>query len=381
MVATSMHYIFGVMIAYLLGYRGNKKFWVGLLAVIPDIDAIFFIFLAAGRNIFNYSLGFYETSQTAVMLLGHRGISHSLFLFGLAVLMAYLFTRKRSVALAVFSIWGSHLVLDAMTSWKMFLLLPFSYMPFYLGIVEVFDSWLMFFTSLMLGFLICSSLIENESKKGPVFGYLFFLVLGVYPAIRMNEFNIQTIVLSQLVIFGSIIYCVAALKNRRKKRLVNFVGRGIKYSSLLAVSYLVLLIIGKLFYSFSYSIPFIDLEPLEEFAYNGNLHTYELDEGAAYRVGMVNLKGQMQEQVIPKVINDIGVESSLIIAYQEAYGYALHTNWINHPVWTFMSEDGEVYVNIRYAKSFLPTKFNPGPSRGVNVQLQDGLLVRYDRVV
>ena len=379
MVATSMHYIFGVLIAYFLGYRGNKKFWMGLLAVLPDLDAIFFIVLAAGRNVFTYSLDFYESSQTAVMLLGHRGISHSLLLLGIVVLITLAFTRKKQILLAVVSIWGSHLVLDALTSWKMFPLLPFSYAPFYLGIVEVFDSWLMFFSALILAFLICSSLIENDSRKGPLFAYLFFLVLGVYPAIRMHEFNIQTMVLSQLVILVAVVYCVQALKRRRKRRLVNFVRRGIVMSSLLAVGYLVLLVIGKAFFAFSYSVPFVALEPLEEFAYNGNTHTYELIEGDAYRVGMVSLAGSEQELVIPIVVNDIGVDGRLVQEYRDAYGYALHTNWINYPVWTFKSENGEVYVNIQYAKSFLPTEFNPGPSRGVNVQLMDGLLVRYGR--
>jgi membrane-bound metal-dependent hydrolase YbcI (DUF457 family) len=313
------------------------------------------------------------------MMLGHRGISHSLLLLGVVLLVTLAFTRKRQTLLAVFCIWGSHLVLDALTSWKMFPLLPFSYAPFYLGIVEVFDSWLMFFTSLMLAFLICSSLIENESKKGPVFAYLFFLLLGVYPAIRMNEFNIQTLVLSQLVMLVAIVYCVQALKKRRKRRLVRFVGRGVKVSSFLAVGYLVLLIVGKAFFAFSYSVPFTALEPLEEFAFNGNTHTYELIEGDAYRVGMVSLMGREQELVIPIVVNDIGVDGRLVQEYREAYGYALHTNWINYPVWTFKSENGEIYVTIRYAKSFLPTEFNPGPSRGMNVQLQDGMLIRYGR--
>ena len=379
MVATSMHYIFGVLIAYLLGYRGNKKFWIGLLAVLPDLDGIFFFLLAAGKSLFGYSLAFYEQSQTAVMLLGHRGISHSLALLGVVLLITLLFTRKRQTLLAVVSIWGSHLVLDALTSWKFFPLLPWSYTPFYLGVVEVFDSWLVFITSIILAFLICSSLIENESRKGPVFAYLLFLGLGLYPAIRMNEFNIQTVILSQLVIWAPVVYCVLAMKNRRRGRLVRFVEGGVRYSSLLVVGYLSLLVVGKLFFVFTHSVPFIALEPLEEFAYNGNLHTYELDEGDAYRIGMISLNDELYEQVIPKVINDIGVDGNLVGAYQDAYGYALHTNWINYPVWTFMEEDGQVYANIRYAKSFLPTEFNPGPSRGINVQLQDGLLVRFGR--
>jgi hypothetical protein len=177
----------------------------------------------------------------------------------------------------------------------------------------------------------------------------------------------------------AIVYCVQALKKRRKRRLVRFVGRGVKVSSFLAVGYLVLLIVGKAFFAFSYSVPFTALEPLEEFAFNGNTHTYELIEGDAYRVGMVSLMGREQELVIPIVVNDIGVDGRLVQEYREAYGYALHTNWINYPVWTFKSENGEIYVTIRYAKSFLPTEFNPGPSRGMNVQLQDGMLIRYGR--
>ena len=56
MVATSMHYIAGIFLAWFLGYKDNRKYFLGLIAVIPDFDGILMALLLSGKNLVGYSL-------------------------------------------------------------------------------------------------------------------------------------------------------------------------------------------------------------------------------------------------------------------------------------------------------------------------------------
>ena len=40
MVATAMHYIFGVLIAWFFGVKSNRKYVYGLFAILPDIGGL-----------------------------------------------------------------------------------------------------------------------------------------------------------------------------------------------------------------------------------------------------------------------------------------------------------------------------------------------------
>jgi len=150
----AMHYIIGVSLAYFLGVKGNKKYLWGLVAVIPDIDALLFVAMAFLRNVFGMSFEVFTSSQSLVVLFAHRGFSHSILLLLLVLGGMYLFKARKQGLILVSVLWFSHLFFDYLTAWKLFLLLPFSYLSSYFGLVEVFDSFLVLFTTLIFAFFV-----------------------------------------------------------------------------------------------------------------------------------------------------------------------------------------------------------------------------------
>lgn len=375
-----MHYIVGVLIAWFFGFKDNKKYLMGLWAVAPDIDALLFIGLALVRRLFDLSLGVLETNQILTVLFAHRGVSHSILLLFIVLGILYLFKMDKRILLIIGTLWVSHLFLDFLTSWKLFLLLPFSYASIYLGLVEIFDSFLVLFTTLIFGFFIGMSLMQKDAKWPLIFTYLFVLVFGTFSSVMMREFNYQTIFLSQSlfwVIVGS--FWLSSRKNHKGVHSA-FAAKAIKLTFFVMVAYLVMLFAGKIGYAMYLDTSITNIEPLEEFAFNFNAHTYEIEEGDTYRIGLVSLRGVEEEKVVPKIIDNAGdISEEEIDTFLQAYRKALHINWFNHPVWNFYRDDeGKVYANIRYAKTYLSNGHMPGPQQGMKIILKDGVLVRYN---
>jgi len=378
MVATAMHYIIGVLIVWLFGVRDNKKYLMGLWAVVPDIDAFLFLGFAFGRRLFDFSMGALETNQILTVLFAHRGFSHSLLLMFIVLGILYLFKINKKLLLIIGTLWASHFFLDFITAWKLFILLPFSYASFYLGLVEVFDSFLVLFTTLIFGFFIGMSLMQKDAKWPLIFAYLFVLVFGTFSSVMMQEFNFQTIFLSQSlfwIIVGS--FWLSAKRNHKSVHSA-FAARAIRITFFVMIGYLALLLVGKIGYGVSLGTSITNIEPLEEFAFNYNAHTFEIDEGDSYRIGIISLKGIEEDTTVQKVTLHTDIDEATVNAFLDAYGKALHINWFNHPVWNFYSEDGIVYANVRYAKSYLSNPNMPGPHGGMKVRLKDGVLVRYN---
>lgn len=366
MVATSMHYIVGVLLAHLLGIKDHRKFWIGLIAIIPDLDGILIAILMLIRSLSGVSMAWLEHSQTAVTLFAHRGISHSLLL--LAVVLVF-FIRKKQLLKTIAILWGSHLFLDFITSWKMFPLLPLSFQPAYFGLVEVFDPLLTFFTTILFAFLLISTKV---SRSEFIFSYFFILFFGFFSSVFMNEYNLQTIVLSQ-----GLFWVIIAAAHFSKK-FQSFSEKGIHYLFLIIIGYLFILTAGKMLYATQLSISPIHIEPLEQFDFNYNAHTFEMEQGDSYRIGIISLRGIEQDTTVQKVMQNDPIKQETINEFLTAYEKALHTNWFNYPVWNFhRDEEGIVYANIRYAKSYLDTPYIPGPKNGMNIKLENGLLVPY----
>jgi len=159
----------------------------------------------------------------------------------------------------------------------------------------------------------------------------------------------------------------------------NLVHRMIKTTFVVMILYLGLLFVGKIAFGVILQAPMTQIEPLEQFAFNYNAHTFEIDEGEKYRIGIISLKGIELDTTIPKVINEAGVENEEVQEYLTAYRKALHINWFNNPVFRFYKENGDVFANVRYAKSYLDSPHMPGPTRGMNVTIDNGMLVRHGR--
>jgi len=378
MVATAMHYIIGVTLAYFLGVKDNKKYLMGLWAVVPDIDALLFLMFTFARRLFDFSLGMLETNQILTVLFAHRGFSHSILLMLTVLGVLYLFKINKKMLLILGVLWASHLFLDFITAWKLFLFLPFSYASLYLGLVEVFDSFLVLFTTLIFGFFIGMSLMQKDKKWPLIFAYGFILVFGTFSSVMMNEFNFQTIFLSQslfFVIVGS--FWLSSRRNHKKVHSA-FAARAIRITFFVMIGYLVLLLGGKIGYGLYLDTSITNIEPLEEFAFNFNAHTFEINEGNTYRIGLISLRGIEEDKIVPKINNDAGVDDETVDQFLLAYEKALHINWFNHPVWIFNRDEEGVYANVRYAKTYLDIPHMPGPHRGMNVRLEDGILVRYN---
>jgi len=349
---------------------------MGLWAVAPDIDALLFLAFGFGRRLLDFSFQVLETNQVLTVLFAHRGFSHSLLLPLIVLGILFLFKINKKILLVIAALWVSHLFLDFITAWKLFPLLPFSYTSMYLGLVEVFDSFLVLFTTLIFGFFVGMSLMQKDGKKTLIFAYLFVLFFGAFSSLIMREYNVQTILLSQSlfwIIVGS--FWISARRNHKGVHSA-FAKRAIFLTFYVMIGYLVLLLIGKFGYGMYLGTSITNIEPLEEFSFNYNAHTYEIDEGDTYRIGVISLKGIEEEKVVPKVINNANISKEEIQLFIQAYTKALHINWFNHPLWTFDKDDQGVYANVRYAKSYLENPNMPGPHRGMKVRLENGVLVR-----
>jgi len=376
MVATSMHYIIGILIAWFFGYKGNKKYWHGLWAAAFDLDGIIFLGSMILSRFFGFASLSTANSPLLTALFAHRGFSHSFLLIAIVLGIMFLFRAKLKLIAMIAVMLTSHLLLDFLTAWKMFPFLPFSYTSTYLALVEVFDPMLTFFTMIIFAFFICMSLANKRKKLPLIFAYVFVLIFGFFSSILMGEFNIQTIILSQ-VIFWFIVILGYRAKNMNRK-YDRFGKKAINFTLYVTMAYLGLLLISKIGYGIALNTSITNIEPLEEFAFNYNAHTFEIDQGDTYKIGIISLKGIEQEKIIPKVNDYVGLDKETVNEYFKAYEKALYINWFNHPVFSF-SQDGDVYANIRYAKSYLDTEHLPGPRNGMNVKLENGMLTRYGK--
>ena len=368
MVATSIHYIISVFLAWRFGNTSTKNpFKWGFIGVIPDFDGLLFAVVILLESL---GLGSVLSSSWATMLFSHRGISHSLILLGIISAGSWALWRSWRLTGLISLLWGTHLLLDGITAWKLFPLLPFSYIPFHMGLVEVFDPLLTVISAAIFGFLLVH-LISRENLRWAILGMVFILIWGMTFSVVMGEYNVETLVVAGILLVLPSLLRYLQLPSLQTKPVLMILGwLLILYPvSILGVQIGYQQLIGP--------VPISNIEPLEEFAFNANAHTYEYTRGDTYMVGLISYRGIEEERSIPQVIAPSSITNDTIDAYRAAYSRAIPINWINHPQWTFSrQENGSVYATITYAKQALATPHMPGPDDGIAITLQDDVLVR-----
>ncbi|MGD2250985.1 MAG: metal-dependent hydrolase [Candidatus Methanofastidiosia archaeon] len=125
MAAAFIHYLLGLGIAYIFGYRGLDMLIVGLIGVIQDMDFVTFFF----HDTLNKS----KFSR----LFTHRGITHT-FLFA-GIVSAGIFVVAPILSLIFFTNFLLHIFADYVTSWGITPFLPFSKTRYSLGLMSIFD--------------------------------------------------------------------------------------------------------------------------------------------------------------------------------------------------------------------------------------------------
>ncbi|MEZ5333839.1 MAG: metal-dependent hydrolase [Methanolobus sp.] len=134
MVNTLSHLGIGLLIASVAGLNSRQIKIVAFMAILPDLDFIFSVFLMAIDQNLNH-----EMYNTLYYLFGHREFMHSL-IFALIVVM-YVWFRERNRILIIASAAAilSHVYLDYVTSWKMRPFFPFVTDASTIGAIDFFD--------------------------------------------------------------------------------------------------------------------------------------------------------------------------------------------------------------------------------------------------
>jgi membrane-bound metal-dependent hydrolase YbcI (DUF457 family) len=157
MAAAFIHYLLGLGIAYIFGYRGLDMLIVGLIGVIQDMDFIFFFF----HDTLNKS----KFSR----LFTHRGITHTFLFTG--IVCAIIFVVAPVISLIFLTNFLLHIFADYVTSWGITPFLPFSKTRHSLGLMSIFDVPL---TVISAGVGVSAILSVNPVYFfGLFFGYIF----------------------------------------------------------------------------------------------------------------------------------------------------------------------------------------------------------------
>jgi len=128
MPAIQVHYAFGLMIAFFLGYRGKSNMKMSIFSLAPDFDVLLSIPMMI---ILSYTNVNHSTYVWLNFLFGHRGISHTFIILPVIMGIVYLITKNRKTVINAGILMLLHLVLDYTITWE---LKPFA--PFYMGRLE-----------------------------------------------------------------------------------------------------------------------------------------------------------------------------------------------------------------------------------------------------
>ena len=162
MPAIQVHYAFGLMIAYFLGYRGKSNMKMSIFSLAPDFDVLLNIPL--GIILYFVSVN-HSTYVWLNFLFGHRGISHTYLIVLVIMGITYLITRNRRTVLNAGILMLSHLLLDYTITWE---LKPFA--PFYMGriesgTVEFIDPVLNILTLIFIIIFIVHRVVNSEKYR------------------------------------------------------------------------------------------------------------------------------------------------------------------------------------------------------------------------
>ncbi|AEH61035.1 membrane-bound metal-dependent hydrolase [Methanosalsum zhilinae DSM 4017] len=206
MVNSISHFGIGFLIASFLGFKGRERVYLGLIAVIPDLDFIPNIIFFAIEDALTY-----ELRTQLFYLMVHREFMHSLLFILIITSILWFWKKNRLFTFTGFLVLLSHFFLDYATSWKMRPLYPFINEPSTLGSMYFFDPVISVISIIPILIFLLDIKMKNKVDAGKNW------LNKIYTYAKKNERLIYNIL---VVIF--VIWC--AVTPFAKYMLVNEVS-------------------------------------------------------------------------------------------------------------------------------------------------------------
>jgi len=149
----------GLIIATAFGYRGKKRWIIGIISMAPDLDVATGIIFSILDHAFGFELA---AHNQLFLLLAHREFGHSLLMFAVYVLIIALIWRDRRFTTASGLTLLSHFLMDYLTTWKMRPFYPFTAESSTLGVMNFFDPVI---TAITI-FVIPMVVIDEVKSRG-----------------------------------------------------------------------------------------------------------------------------------------------------------------------------------------------------------------------
>ncbi|MCQ1537229.1 metal-dependent hydrolase [Methanosarcina sp. KYL-1] len=170
MVNTVSHLGVGLLIALALGFKGNKRWTIAFLSILPDLDFIphmVFFFISDSLS--------HAARNQLFYILGHREFMHSLLFISLVTLLLWFRTKDRLLTAGGFAALISHFYMDYATSWKMRPLYPFSTDSSILGAIYFFDPLLNLLPLLPLFIVLVDEMKNRGRWEGKFKGFCTYV--------------------------------------------------------------------------------------------------------------------------------------------------------------------------------------------------------------
>jgi inner membrane protein len=149
----------GLIIATAFGYRGKKRWIIGFISMVPDLDVVTGILLSILDHTFGLDI---TTHNQLFLLLAHREFSHSILMFAFYILIIAMISKDRRFTGASSLTLLSHFLMDYLTTWKMRPFYPFTADSSTLGVMNFFDPVI---TSITI-FVIPLVIIDEVKSRG-----------------------------------------------------------------------------------------------------------------------------------------------------------------------------------------------------------------------
>ena len=162
MVTTITHFAVGILIAWVFGFKGKKKWGIGILAIFPDIDILTDLFFRIIDN------GFYlehDTRNLLYYILGHREFLHSWSAIIILTVIIAIWKKDRRYTIAGFLALFSHFLLDFGTTWMTRPFWPFNDYFATLGVMDGFGPVITVVSFIVLYFFVVEKATEREKWK------------------------------------------------------------------------------------------------------------------------------------------------------------------------------------------------------------------------
>jgi len=163
MVTAITHFAAGILIAWVFGFKGKKKWGIGILAALPDIDMVTDLLFKIIDN------GFYlehDTRNLLYYILGHRELLHSWLAIIIMTVIIAIWKKDRRYTFAGFLALFSHFLLDFGTTWMTRPFWPFNDYFATLGVMDWLDPVTTLVSFIVLYLFFVEKVAEREKWKG-----------------------------------------------------------------------------------------------------------------------------------------------------------------------------------------------------------------------